>query len=86
MEHDEDIDQLEPAEETDQEGIRSWPRYDVRHAVFVRFKAYLMGLDGGQRSEKTAQEIVVDVSKCYTMHVEKPVPTPIGPKYRTVTS
>ena len=45
------------------EGTRHWPRYDINHPMFYRFQNYLTGIDGGQRSEKTAREITIDISK-----------------------
>ena len=45
------------------EGICHWARYDCSRPMFYRFEQYMSGIDGGQRSEKTAREITVDVSK-----------------------
>ena len=52
-----------PTEDVPQEGTRLFPRFDMCHPMFYRFEDYLMGIDGGERSEKTAKEIAVDVSK-----------------------
>ena len=46
-----------------EEGTRNWARYDCSHPMFFRFEQYLAGIDGGERSEKTAREITIDVSK-----------------------
>lgn len=46
------------------EGTRHFPHFDMKHPSFVH---YLTGLDGGSRSEKTATEMAVDVSK-YLMY------------------
>ena len=44
-------------------GTRLFPRFDIRHPVFYHFKNYLMGVDGGEKGDKTAHEVSVDVSK-----------------------
>ena len=54
----------DPAESHDDcTGTRHFPRFDVQHPVFYRFEEYLTIVDGGDKSEKSAREISVDVSK-----------------------
>ena len=50
-------------EDTHMCGTRYFPRFDMDHPVFYRFKRYLMSVDGGEKCEKTAHEMAVDVSK-----------------------
>lgn len=42
-------------------GTRSFPRFDLEH--LRGFKQYLQGIDGGNKSAKSAHEAAVDVSK-----------------------
>ena len=49
--------------EVEEGGTRNYPRFDMQHPSFIHFQRYLTGLDGGGRSEKTAREMAVDVSK-----------------------
>jgi hypothetical protein len=51
------------ASENEEEGTRHFPLCDMCDLMFVSFGKYLRGIDGGQRSEKTAGEIAKDVSK-----------------------
>lgn len=44
-------------------GTRNFPKFNTAHPSFWRFETYLTGIDGGSRSEKTAKEMSVDVSK-----------------------
>ena len=44
-------------------GTRHYERYDMNHPTLLDFQAYLTGVDGGARGEKTAAEMAVDVSK-----------------------
>ena len=61
-EFDEDVPEFDE-DVSGMEGTRNWQRYDIGHPMFYRFQDYLKGIDGGQRSEKTAKEIATDVSK-----------------------
>ena len=45
------------------EGTRHFPRYSLEHPIFYRFENFLIGIDGGQRCQKTGREICIDVSK-----------------------
>ena len=48
---------------SDMEGTRRFLKFDIKYPVFRRFESYLTGIDGGQRSDKTAREICIDISK-----------------------
>ena len=67
LEDEEELGVGGPARGTEEEGTRLFPRYDIGLPMFVAFVRHLEGIDGGQRSAKTAKEIAVDVSKylCY---------------------
>jgi hypothetical protein len=42
---------------------RHYPWYDVLHLTFYQLEVYLSDIDRGMRSNKTAREMSVDVSK-----------------------
>ena len=56
-------------------GMRYFPRFHVDHPVFYCFKRYLMSVDGGEKFEKTAHDMAVDVSSISNMPVDQ-IPLP----------
>lgn len=51
------------AEPTNEKGTCHFPQYDVKQPIFYHFETYLPAIDGEERSQKTAREMSVDVSK-----------------------
>ena len=50
-------------EREETEGTRHYARFNIHHPSLMQFQKFLTGLDGGGRSEKTAGEMAVDISK-----------------------
>ena len=44
-------------------GTRLFPRFDIQHPFSYCFEKYLMSIDGGERNEKSAREMSIDVFK-----------------------
>ncbi len=55
--------EIAPREQMQVRGTRTFPRFPVTLTCFELFKKWLQSIDGKERSEKMATEMVVDVSK-----------------------
>lgn len=61
------------------EGTHHFPRYNIDHPMFYRFENYLTGIDGGQRSPKTAREIAQMSVSTFDTPVARTAPIRTGP-------
>ena len=66
------VDVNEPAEG----GTRYFARYPLEHPSLQQFRRFLTSVDGGGRSEKTALEMAVDVSKFLRYACGSSLPSP----------
>ena len=57
------VSRVDGRTDTPDAGTRNFPRFELDDPSLTGFVDYLQGIDGGQKSLKSAQEATVDVSK-----------------------